>query len=337
MTDTIIADIGDLNLEHGGVLPGAKVAYTTRGTLAADKSNVVLLTHGYTSSHQMMGTANSEGSWSGLVGPGKAVDTNRFFVVASNMLGSSYGSTAPMTTNPATGKPYGPDFPVITLKDIVTAQKQLLERLGIGHLVAVVGPSYGGFQAFAWAGYYPDWMDAIVAAVSGPTSPSDVNRERNVARLSQHPNWNDGHYYERGGVFESMLAIREATLRQYGAEAELAGVLPDKAAIDAEIRKRSEGWARSFDAHSLLVLGDAAAHYDARPLIANIKARVLYVLSRTDVLFPPSLAPALLAQLAAAGVEASYFEIDSEHGHLAAGTDAAKWAPTLRAFMDRLG
>ena len=336
MSDTILGPIGDLQLERGGVLKGAKLAYVTEGTLAADKSNVVLLTHGYTSSHQMMGTANSEGPWSGLVGPGRAIDTNRFFVLSSNMLGSSYGSTAPMTDNPATGKPYGPDFPTITLRDIVTAQKQLLASLGINHLVAVVGPSYGGFQAFAWAGYFPDMMDAIVAAVSGPTSPGDVNREENVRRLALDPNWNGGHYYENGGVLPAMTAIREATLRRYGAEAELAGHMTGKAAIDAEIHRRADAWARSFDAHSLLVLGDAAAAFDANPLIAKFKARVLYVLSRTDALFPPSLAPVLMPKLKAAGVDASYFEIDSEHGHMAAGTDAAKWAPTLRAFMDLL-
>ena len=336
MSDTMIGPIGDLQLESGAVLKNAVLAYTTEGTLAADRLNVVLLTHGYTSSHLMMGSANSEGPWSGLVGPGKAVDTNRFFVIAANMLGSSYGSTAPMSVNPDTGKAYGPDFPAITLKDIVTAQKQLLESLGISHLTAVIGPSYGGFQAFTWAGVYPDWMDAIVPSVSGLTSPGDVNRAENIKRLSLDPNWNNGHYYGNGGVADAMTALRDKTLRRYGAEAELAGHLPDKAAVTAEIRRRAEAWARSFDAHSLLVLGDAAARYDATPLIPNMKARVLYVLSRTDALFPPTLAPDVMAKLRAAGLDATYFEIDSDHGHLAAGTDAAKWAPTLNAFMDRL-
>ena len=335
MAETIIGEIGDVVLERGGTLKSARLAYAVEGTLNADKSNVVLLTHGYTSSHQMMGSANSEGSWSGLVGPGRAIDADRFFVVSSNMLGSSYGSTAPMTINPETGRHYGPDFPEITLKDIVTAQKQLLESLGIKHLVTVAGSSYGGFQAFAWAGYYPDWMDAIIAAVSGPKSPSDANRDLLLARFQKDPNWNGGHYYTAGGVGATMTAIREETLRRYGAEEELAG-LGSKAAIAAEITKRAQAWAGAFDAHSLMVLGRAASLLDATPLIPNFKAKVLYVLSRTDLLFPPSLAPGLMAQFAAAGVDAQYFEIDSDHGHLAAGTDAAKWAPTLKAFMATL-
>src|SRR5712692_10151483 len=154
----------DFKLVSGTVMPEVTIAYETYGTLAPDGRNAVLLTHGYTSSQHMAGRTGAngaEGSWDGLVGPGKALDTDRLFVVSSNMLGSSYGSTNPAFTNPATGKPYGPDFPDIILIDIVNAQKALLDHLGVKHLVAVAGPSFGGYQTYQWAVAYPDFMDGL--------------------------------------------------------------------------------------------------------------------------------------------------------------------------------
>jgi homoserine O-acetyltransferase len=329
--------IGDLQLRLGGVLRSAQLAYITRGKLAADGRNAVLLTHGYTSSHSFIEGVSgaSEGGWSDLVGPGLAIDTDRFFVVSSNMLGSSFGSTAPRSTNPATGRPYGPDFPPITLTDIVAAQRRLLDALGVRGLHAVVGPSYGGFQAFTWGVEHPDFLRGLVAAVSGLTAPRSLDPTPLAARLAEDPNWNGGHYYDRpGGVLATMMAVREETLRRYGLDDELAPRLPDKAARDAEIRRRAREWAEAADAHSLLVLGRALDHYDLRDSLGRIRASVLYVLSRTDRLFPPTLATEVMPALAAAGIRATYAEIDSEHGHLASGTDATKWASALRAFLD---
>src|SRR6266699_3604482 len=164
--------IRDFRLANGTVMPEAAIAYETYGKLAAHGRNAVLITHGFTSSHHMAGrnpaNANQPGSWDGLIGPGKAIDTDRLFVVASNMLGSSYGSTNAASLNPATNTPYGPDFPAITLRDIVAAQKALLDSLGVEHLVAVAGPSYGGYQAFQWAVAYPDFIDGVVAVNTAP-------------------------------------------------------------------------------------------------------------------------------------------------------------------------
>jgi len=337
---TAFQEIGDLPLRLGGVLRGARLAYITRGRLAADGRNAVLLTHGYTSSHSFIegGSGASEGGWSGLVGPGRAIDTDRLFVVSSNMLGSCFGSTGPRSPNPATGRPYGPDFPPITLTDIVAAQRRLLDALGVRGLQAVVGPSYGGFQAFTWGVEHPDALRGVVAAVSGLTAPRSLDPAPLAARLAQDPNWNGGRYYDRpGGVLATMTAVREETLRRYGLDEELARLLPDRSARDAEIRRRAAEWAEAADAHSLLVLGRALDHYDLRGELGRIRARVLYVLSRTDRLFPPSLAAEVMPALAAAGVTASYAEIDSEHGHLASGTDAAKWAPALERFMAGIG
>jgi homoserine O-acetyltransferase len=147
-------------LTDGTVMPEARIAYETYGRPAPDGRNAILCTHGYTGSHHFAGrnpaNGNQPGSWDGLIGPGKAIDTDKLFVVASNMLGSSFGSTNAGSINPQTGEAYGPDFPNITIRDIVAAQKALLDDLGVRHLVAVAGPSYGGYQAFQWAVAYPD-------------------------------------------------------------------------------------------------------------------------------------------------------------------------------------
>jgi len=340
---TLIAPVGAMKLALGGALPDAALAYATYGKLAADGRNAILLTHGYTSSHLFAhrradtGKGAAEGSWATLVGPGAAIDTDRYFVVSSNMLGSSYGSTGPASIDPATGRPYGPTFPELTLSDMVEAQRRLLERLGVRHLVAVVGPSYGGFQAFAWGVEHPGMMDAIVPVVSAPRARADSDPDALARRLAGDPNWNGGWYYDKGGIGATMALLREETLRRYGVEQELAARMPDPAARDAEIRRQAQEWARAFDGHSLLVLGRCAKRFDVTPRLDRIKAKLLYVLSTTDQLFPQSLAPEVMAMLARAGVDARYHALESPHGHLASGTDAGKWAPALKAFLDGLG
>lgn len=322
-------------------MPSATIAYRTLGRLAPDRGNVVLVTHGNTSGPQMIdpGGSTGEGSWNELVGPGKAVDTDRFFVICPNMLGSAYGSTNAASIDPATGKPYGPRFPDITVSDIVATQRALLDHLGIERLVAIVGPSYGGFQAFQWAVDYPGMMRGIAAVVTSPVVPrqrAEDNVERLLAALSQHPNWNGGDYYDRGGVLESMIAIRTATLKSYGIETRLRDTLSDPEQIEAAIRDEAARWAAGFDANSLIILAKALRGFDVTAQFSSIRAKVLYVLSRTDRLFPPDLAPAVMQGLRSAGVEADYFLLDSEYGHSATGRDAAKWAPRLRMFMDGL-
>lgn len=317
----------DFHLTGGGTLPEVTLGYVTRGRLAPDGRNAILVTHGYTSGPAMIepGAGSSEGAWNTLVGPGAPIDTDRYFVVCSNMLGSSFGSTNAASIDPRTGKPYGSSFPRISVADIVTAQKRLLGHLGVTHLRAVVGPSYGGFQAFQWAVTFPDFMDGVAPVVSSPLPPQSDREEALLKWFAADPNWNGGDYYDRGGVKDTLTALRMDTLRRYGL-----------AVSEDELRRIASGWAEVFDANSLFILGRAMADYDITRHYGRIKVPVLYVLSRTDALFPPSLAPKVMDGLRAAGVEASYFEIDSEHGHLASGADAGKWAPTLRAFIHRL-
>jgi len=331
----------DFRLQSGIVMPEVTIAYRTLGVLAPNRDNVVLVTHGNTSGPQMIdpGGSTGEGSWNEIVGPGKAVDTNRFFAICPNMLGSSYGSTNAASIDPRTGKRYGPRFPDITVSDIVATQRRLLDHLGIERLVAIVGPSYGGFQALQWAVDYPDAMRGIAAIVTAPLVPrerSDGNVARLLTTLSNDPNWNGGDYYDTGGVLESMIQIRSATLMTYGIVTRLRDTISDPEQIEAAIRDEATRWAEGFDANSLLILAKALRGFDVTGQLGNIKSKVLYVLSRTDKLFPPELAASVMPALKAAGVDADYFLLDSDYGHSASGRDAHKWAPRLREFMESL-
>jgi homoserine O-acetyltransferase len=331
----------DFRLQSGIVMPAVTIAYRTSGVLAPDRDNVVLVTHGNTSGPQMIDPLGStgEGSWNELVGPGKAVDTDRFFVICPNMLGSSYGSTNAASIDPLTGKRYGPRFPNITVSDIVATQRALLADLGIEKLVAIVGPSYGGIQAFQWAVDYPGMMKGIAAIVTAPLVPrerSEGNVARLLASLSKDPNWNDGDYYDNGGVLESMIQIRIATLKTYGIETRLRDTISDTAKIGAAIRDEAARWARGFDANSLIILAKALRGFDVTAQFSRISSKVLYVLSRTDKLFPPELEASVMPALKAAGVDADYFLLDSDYGHSASGLDAHKWTPRLKQFMDGL-
>lgn len=331
--------ISDFRLHDGTVMPEVRIAYETYGRLAAEGKNAVLITHGYTSSHHAAGrnpaNGNQPGWWDGLIGPGKAIDTDRLFVVSSNMLGSSFGSTNGASINPSTGKLYGPDFPAITVRDIVAAEKLLLDGLGVRHLVAIAGPSYGGYQAFQWAVSYPDFMDAIVPVVTAPKSQNNV--ERSLAelqtRLAADPAWNGGWYYDRGGAKTALTELRVEMLKRNGIEAALASRYPDRDGREAAIREQAADWAKRWDANSLVILRRGTIGYDTVKDFSKIKAKILYVLCRTDRLFPPSIAPAVMSEFAAAGVDARYFEIDSDLGHLASGPEHAKWSPVLHEFL----
>jgi homoserine O-acetyltransferase len=340
--------IKSFHLDSGKVLPELRIEYETYGKLSPDGRNAILMTHGYTSSHHAAGTyapgkapagvsQTARGGWDKMTGPGRPIDTDRFFVVSSNMLGSSYGTTAPASIDPTTGKPYGPDFPRFTLTDIVRAQKELLDQLQVKHLVAVIGGSYGGYQAFTWITTYPEMMDGAVITVSSPKSTAtQAGVDDLIATLARDPHWNNGWYYDNGGIGPAMLSLRVATLKRYGIEASLMTRFPDPVARDAEIARIAAPWAKAFDGNSLVVLRRATVGFDTEPAFPKIRAKILYALSRTDKLFPPSIAPAVMDKLKAAHVDAKFIEIDSDNGHTGYSVDADKWMPDLKAFMDRI-
>jgi homoserine O-acetyltransferase len=332
----------DFRLANGTVMPEAVIAYETYGRLAPGGRNAVLITHGFTGSHHQAGrnpaNGNLPGAWDALIGPGKPIDTDRLFVVASNMLGSSFGSTNAASINPATGEPYGPDFPHISIVDIIAAQKAMLDALGVKHLVAVCGPSYGGYQAFQWAVAYPDFMDGIAPVNTAPWA--SVNTDKQLAemeaRLATDPTWHGGGYYGKGGAKTVLTEIRIETLKRYGIDEVLKPRFPDPAEREIAIRKQAADWAAKWDANSLLILRRALLGFDTRPRFAEIRAKVFYMLCRSDALFPPKIAPGVMQALENAGVEARYFELDSDLGHSSTGAEHAKWSPALREFLQPL-
>ena len=340
-----VAHLGDFTLQSGVVLKDVRIAYETYGKLDAWGRNAILVAHGNTSTPHaagyyapgkaMLGVRDNErGWWDAIIGPGKAIDTNRYFVVSSNLLGGSFGSTSPASINPATGKHYGPDFPKLTLNDMVAAQRRLLEALGVKHLAAVAGVSYGGFIALQWAVDYPDMVDRIIPVVTSARGGANPKAISNIVdRLATDPNWNGGRYYEGAAPRKVLTDIRVSTLKSYGLDDELAAQYPNASERDAEIRRRAGPWAERFDANSLVVQRQAMEFRDAERDFGKVKAKVLFVLSSTDKLFPPSIAPPIMAKLKAAGVDAQYVEIDSRKGHQAGTQDAAKYADAVREFL----
>lgn len=324
-----------LRLASGQLLREATTAYRTLGRLDADGANAVLVLHGFTTGPAMLdaGANVAEGSWSDLVGPGRPIDSERWFVICPNMLGSSYGSTGPGSLDPASGRPYGADFPRIELSDIVAAQKALLDALGVRRLAAVVGPSYGGYQTLQWGVSHGGMIDRLVCAVSAPWNPPGaVQSVGLLEQLSRQPAWRGGHP-EPGAMVDWLTDLRIATLERYGIQVELAARFPDAAVRQAEVRRLARQWAEGFDAGSLVVLAQAAERFDLRGQLQALRAPLLMVLSRTDTVFSPALAREFAPLLDAAGVPWSYVELDSDKGHLASGADAALWAEVLRAFM----
>ena len=339
----------DFPLESGQSLPALELAYETYGTLSPTGDNAILVVHGYTSSHHAAGrnaagkggrgvAEGSIGWFDGLIGPGKAVDTNRTFVVSVNALGSAHGSTGPSSPDPRTGKPYGPTFPDISMRDIVAAQKLLVDSLGLKRLVAVIGPSMGGFQSFQWAASYPGFMKAIVPSVTAPRSPAGQDRLAALQkRLASDPNWNDGWYYDNGGIAATLEEIRFETLMAYGQNEILAETIADPAARKAAIRANAKAWAQVYDGHSLVVLRKAIGTVDITDDYAKLKGtKVLYVQSPSDKLFDIALCPGYASDMRRAGIDVTYVELPSHKGHMASHADAPLWAPILRAFLDRL-
>lgn len=328
--------VGDHRLWGGDVLKDVEVAYLRFGKLNETGDNAVLVTHGITSGPAMClrdEAVAGEGSWADLVGPGAAIDTDRFFVICPNMLGSCYGTTGPSSINPDSGKPFGPDFPEYSVQDMVASQYALLTRLGVKRLRAVVGPSYGGIQALQWAVDHPEMVDAIGVAVSGPRFPAHITPEKILEAFEADPNWNSGWVYANGGIVPTMERVRTATLRDYG----MVEVLKDQgltsAACDDAIASMARVWAREFDPNSLVALSKAGQRFDVRSAVPQIPARMLWVISSSDTVFPPNEEVERLVIENSANPASVYVNMQSNYGHVASGADYQKWEQLLRGLM----
>lgn len=325
--------IGAYTLESGVTLPDVVVGYASYGRLDTDGANAILVTHGYTSGPSMLtpGHHVAESSWAPLLEAGRPLDAARHFVVCSNMLGSSYGTTGPGSTHPETGRPWGTDFPAITLADIVGVQRRLLDTLGVRHLRAVVGPSYGGWQALQWALQYPRHMDAIGVLMSGLTRPAGLSSQATLDGLAASPEWRGGRYREHGGMPQTLFAMRMKTLRNYGFDQLLADSIPDPTARQAALEAPCHAWSRAFDPMSLVVLARAAERFDVRTRIAEIRARLLFVVGSTDAVFPPD--PDTRSLLDACTAPLRYRILESPYGHMASGIEWRRLQADLRWML----
>ncbi|MCK9511299.1 MAG: alpha/beta fold hydrolase [Pigmentiphaga sp.] len=314
--------LGPFALESGIELPDVVVAYTEFGTFDPAHNNAVLVTHGYTSGPAMLepGPLTAEGAWDGFLQPDGALDPRFWHVICMNMLGSSYGTTGPNTLNPATGQTWGPGFPAITLRDIVAVQRLALKKLGVPHLRAVVGPSYGGFQALQWALDYPDDVDAIGVIVSGLSTPPGLSAESQRRALAALPGWQGGWHGWTPVMIESMTALRLNTLRAYGLERFYQDQFASTGECQAHLQAASRAWAEQFDANSLVILAGAAEAFDSRPLLDRLRAKTLIMQCSTDALFPPDPQTPVLLERANIP-EFRYRVLESPYGHLASGIE----------------
>ncbi|MFM6990986.1 MAG: homoserine O-acetyltransferase [Rhodoferax sp.] len=364
-----------LALTSGASIRAYDLSYETYGQLNADRSNAVLVCHALNASHHVAGIyagqTKSEGWWDSMIGPGKPLDTNRFFVIGVNNLGSCFGSTGPMHANPerADGQVYGADFPVVTVEDWVNAQALLLDRLGIQTLAAVMGGSLGGMQALSWALQHPSRLRHAVVIASAPNLTAENIAFNEVARraIVTDPDFHGGNFYQHGVVPKRGLRIArmighitylsdDVMNEKFGRQQKDASTLnADVAAykystqdvefqIESYLRYQGDKFADYFDANTYLLITRALDYFDpARAhggsltrALAQAQAKFLLVSFVTDWRFAPARSREIVKALLDNQREVSYAEIDAPHGHDAFLLDDARYHSVVRAYFSNV-
>ncbi len=331
--------IANFDLTAGGRLPEVTIAFQTYGHLSAARDNAILVTHGLTSSHlaAVPPTLDRRIGWGWeQVGPGLLYDTDRYFVISSNVLGSAYGSTCAASVNQATGRAWGRDFPFVTMEDVVHAQERLVRSFGITRLKAVAGCSLGGFQAYQWAVSFPDMMEKIIATDTAAHDSFDLACAIPglIERFSGNPAWNDGDPAP-SALVDELAALRVETLVRFGIREKLALVHSEPAHRDRLLKAEARDWAQIFDPWTLISMYRTAASFDVRDRLQDIRAPVLIVMADTDEWYPPAVGRALEALLHANGVDVRYHEVHSALGHYATTEEPEKWVPVARKFLEK--
>ncbi|MDY6921368.1 MAG: homoserine O-acetyltransferase [Pseudomonadota bacterium] len=353
-----------ITLQCGKTLPHYELVYETYGQLNAARSNAVLVCHALSGHHHAAGYHREDerkpGWWDACIGPGKAIDTNRFFVVSVNNLGGCHGSTGPRSPNPDTGKPYGPDFPIVTVRDWVNSQYQLMQHLEIPSWAAVVGGSLGGMQVMQWAIDRPPLVrNAVVIAAAAKLSAQNIafNEVARKAILSD-PDFRDGHYYEHdtypkvGLSLARMLGhityLSDAGMREkFGRELRDGAISFDfdvEFQVESYLNYQGEAFSRSFDANTYLLMTraldyfDPAEEYDhdlARAL-SQAQARFLVLSFTTDWRFSPERSREIVEALLAARRQVTYAEIDCPQGHDSFLINVPRYTSLFRAYMNAI-
>jgi len=361
-----------LPLQSGASIRGYTLAYETYGTLNTDRSNAVLICHALNASHHVAGVYEgqdkSEGWWDNMIGPGKPVDTNKFFVIGVNNLGSCFGSTGPMHVNPDTGKVYGADFPVVTVEDWVNAQARLLDGLGIQTLAAVMGGSLGGMQALSWPLQYPERVRHAVVVASAPNLNAENIAFNEVARraIVTDPDFHGGHFYEHGVIPKRGLRIArmighitylsdDVMNEKFGRELRSAvgGAVREgyqyttqdiEFQIESYLRYQGDKFSEYFDANTYLLITRALDYFDpARAFggdlsraLAVAQCKFLLVSFSTDWRFSPKRSREIVKALLDNRRDVSYAEIDAPHGHDAFLLDDARYIGVVSSYFDSI-
>jgi homoserine O-acetyltransferase len=355
-----------LALKSGASVRNYELAYETYGTLNAARDNAVLICHALNASHHVAGVYagqdKSEGWWDTMIGPGKPVDTDRFFVIGVNNLGSCFGSTGPMHVNPDTGRVYGADFPVVTVEDWVDAQARLLDGLGIARLAAVMGGSLGGMQALSWTLQYPERVRHAVVVASAPNLNAENIAFNEVARraIVTDPDFHGGHFYQHGVIPKRGLRIarmighitylsddvmNEKFGRQLREGIDLKYSTQDiEFQIESYLRYQGDKFSEYFDANTYLLITRALDYFDpARATGGNLaqalavaKAKFLLVSFTTDWRFSPRRSREIVKALLDNNRDVSYAEIDAPHGHDAFLLEDARYLALVRSYFERI-
>jgi homoserine O-acetyltransferase len=351
-----------LKMDAGVSLSPLTIAYQTYGDLNANKSNAILVCHALTgdqhvaNEHPITGKA---GWWHTMVGPGRPIDTNRYFVIASNVIGGCMGTTGPASLNPATGRPYGLDLPVVTIKDMVHAQAMLIDHLGIDMLLCVAGGSMGGMQVLQWAASFPDRVFAAmpIATAARHSSQNIAFHEVGRQAVMADPDWRQGRYLEEGviptkGLAVARMAAHITYLSDEALQSKFGRKLQDRSAptfsfdadfqIENYLRYQGTSFVDRFDANSYLYVTRACDYFDLAAdyggSLANAfkgsKSRFCVVSFNSDWLYPTQASRAIVHALNAGGASVSFVDIETDRGHDAFLLDTPEFIATSRGFLD---
>jgi homoserine O-acetyltransferase len=349
-----------LELESGAKIGPLRIAYETYGRLNKDRSNAILVCHPLSGDAHAAGFHDGEskpGWWDIAIGPGKGFDTTKFFVICSNVLGGCKGTTGPSSIDPATGRPYGTSFPVVTIKDMVNVQKMLVDRLGITQLFAVAGGSMGGMQALQWAVSYPEMMrKAVVIASTAYSTPQQIafNAVGRKAIISD-PAWNKGDYYGRRPPSDGLSLARmvghitylsdESMLHKFGRNLQGKETVGFDFSTDFQVESylnhQGDSFIKRFDPNSYLYITKAIDYFDLNVRgslitgLSGVKAEVLVIGISSDWLYPPYQSQEIVTALRANGLKAFYGEIRSNYGHDAFLLEQGQLNYLLKSFLDQ--
>lgn len=352
-----------LALEGGDCLDAITLAYETYGELNSTKSNAILICHALSGDAHAAGFhegSDKAGWWEIMIGPGKAIDTDRYFVICSNILGSCMGSTGPSSINPKTGKAYGLTFPVVTIGDMVTAQKALIDHLGIPKLLSVIGGSIGGMQTLEWSIRYPGTVFSAIPLATTQRHSALAIAFNEVARqaIMADPNWCNGDYYDTKkpdlGLAVARMIGHITYLSDTAMRNKFGRRLQEKDAfsfnfdadfqVESYLRHQGNKFVNRFDANSFLYITKAADYFDLttkktldhQPAFATAAARYLVVSFTSDWLYPTRKSKAMVKAMKKHSIDVSFCEIEAEWGHDAFLLPNPRLADMLSGFLDRM-